>query len=470
MSYIEKAIYHYLKSILTTGIEVLFSKEYITYAFSFLFVSLSSSVSFFLSRWYKNNFLFSSLYPLLIYGELTLALNYIIYGLFFSHYQRKYWGLPFIASLVSGFYVFYRFPNFSAYFIAICFFGWSLLAVSLSFSFSRNFWGHKILGSILFFGKKSDEGTILFAPLVFFISLINVALVGYTGIHDFPSFELLWQSIFNLYFPHFLSLITIGSACLAASLIPVIIFKWGSKDDVFYTILAFFYVFSSFAIWRFVYHSIQGIVPIRSLWGLFTAFFFLLFTLSGFGRKVKELDDPHATKTSPSQYKEKPPQTNQWLFLKILNWIDSKGLILCFLGVIMGLHISYLQFMEPRGLFIQYLGFTRYQLILFRDNFLVMYTEFLFLFLLLSYHYSSNFKNYASPNLYRVEILPSFEEFRKQLEKIDKGEQTWQGLIFYFFKEALKKKVKLPGKKTLLSSASKLKELTKHLFGKNEKE
>lgn len=469
MSYIEKAIYHYLKSILSTGFKVLLSRKHLIYGVSFLFLSLSSSFCFVFSKWFPNSFPFDSLYSILMYCELTVALNYIVYGVFISHYQRKYWEVPLLFSSVIGFCVFYFFPVFSAYFAALCFFGWSFLAVSLSFSFSRNFWGHRILGSILFFGKKSDEGTILFAPVVFLISLINLALMGYLVIHNFSSFEYLWQTVSNLDFPPFLGLTAIGSVCLTSICILFIIFKGGSKDDVFYTILAFFYVFSSFTIWRFTYHHIQGVFPIRSLWVLVAAFFFLLFTLSGFGRKIKEFDDSSLPKAS-SRQKDRLSQANQWFFLKLLNWIDTRGLLLCFLGVIMGLHISYLQFLDTSDLFTQYLAISRYHLILFRDDFLVLYTELLFLFFLLSFQKSDSFKQYASPPLYRLEILPSFEEFLEQLEKVDKGEQTWQGVVFYFFKAALKKKVKLPDKNTLLSSANKLKELTKNFFDTDEKE
>lgn len=446
MSYIEKAFYRYLKSIFTTGIKVFLSKRYRLFTIPFLFVSFFSTLFFLISQYGSVSFLpFHFLFTLLFYIELSIAVNYILYGVFLSQYPKKYWGIPII--ITSGVFVFllYFLPHVTAVIIMLCYLLWIVLSVFLTFSVSRNFWGNKVLGSIMFLGKKSDEGSILFAPIVLMVALINGGIAGY----------ILWVSINSNRLLFFLTGIF---ALIGVILVFVTVIKLGKDDDVFYTILSFFYVGSSWPLWKFVFYLFRGTPSASNLTSLIGVFFLLFYTFSTYGRKVKTI---HSNIHSTGE------KERDCILIKFPKYIGAKGTLMCIQGLILGYHVSYFQFASQGTLFFPIWFFSGHPLAWIHDTIVIIFSSVLFLFFLAYYRWSSSFQQYVSPELYRFAFLPPFEELVEKLEEIQKGDTSWKTYTLQILKEATKIGLKSAREKAV-SSAKNITKFAKKIFQQEE--
>ena len=112
MSYVEKAFYKYIKHILTSGLRVLFSKKYIFYTIAFILISITTTV-FYLIRKYTTNLIPEVVAEVLISIELSIAITYVIFGLFFTRYPFKYWVPPAFVVAAGGAVMFFFLPQIS---------------------------------------------------------------------------------------------------------------------------------------------------------------------------------------------------------------------------------------------------------------------------------------------------------------------------------------------------------------------
>ncbi|MCG3227721.1 MAG: hypothetical protein H7645_12445, partial [Candidatus Heimdallarchaeota archaeon] len=96
MSYVEKAFYQYIKSIFTTGIKVLFSKKYIFYTIAFILISITSTVFYLIEKQLENvsGEILGKTGDILIAIELSVAVTYVFFGIFFAKYPIKFWVGP----------------------------------------------------------------------------------------------------------------------------------------------------------------------------------------------------------------------------------------------------------------------------------------------------------------------------------------------------------------------------------------
>ena len=177
MSYVEKAFYQYIKNIFTSGFRVLFSKKYIFYTIAFFLLSITSTIFYLIGR---GNTELTEIGDIFIIIELSFAITYVCFGLFFARFPVKYWVVPAFLAAAGGSVLLYFFPLISPFVAIIGYMGWIFVSIFLTFSLSRNFWGNRILGSVMFLGKRAEEGSILFGGIVFILTFINA---GITGLH-----------------------------------------------------------------------------------------------------------------------------------------------------------------------------------------------------------------------------------------------------------------------------------------------
>ncbi|MCK5304120.1 MAG: hypothetical protein KAJ72_02650, partial [Candidatus Heimdallarchaeota archaeon] len=83
MSYVEKAFYQYIKNIFTSGFRILFSKKYIFYTIAFFLLSITSTTFYLIGI---GNAELKEVGDILIIIELSFAITYVCFGLFFARY------------------------------------------------------------------------------------------------------------------------------------------------------------------------------------------------------------------------------------------------------------------------------------------------------------------------------------------------------------------------------------------------
>lgn len=455
MSYVEKAFYQYIKSIFTTGIKVLFSKKYIFYTIAFILISITSTVFYLIEKQLENvsGEILGKTGDILIAIELSVAVTYVFFGIFFAKYPIKFWVGPAFFTSVGGAVLLYFVDIISPYVAAIGYLCWILVSVFITFSLSRNFWGNKVLGSIMFLGKQEGGGTILFGGLVFVLTLINAGMGGF----------LIYKAINPL---QITLILTAGFAILAVVLVNLMIFKFGKKDDVFYTILAFFYVFASFTLWKLTFYTAQeGIEAGDNIGSVLMALFLIFYTVSTYGRRVKKieqgiseeliLEESEASKKKKKKEIVELEIESKRFLLKIPRFLSPLGVLMTVMGLILSYHVTYLQFLTEDDLF-SVIFFSKTELAGLRDKFAVILLPCIIIFLLLNYRWSENFRRYTSPELYRFEFLPPFDELVERIDRIKRGEDSWKQYANMVLKEGIKVGAKSTARKVFVSPTKKV--------------
>ena len=465
MSYVEKAFYKYIKNIFTSGIKVLFSKRYILYTLAFVLISLTTTVFYLIRKNVSvgNPVLLKTIGNVLVSIELSVAITYILFGLFFSKYPWKYWIPPAVVSAAGGAALIYFVPIISPYISAICYFSWIVVSMFLTFSVSRNFWGNKVLGSIMFLGKQADEGTIIFSGIVFFFSLVNTCLAGYIiydSIIRFLGVPITAETIASFVFV----LATVLFALLAVVLVNIIIFVWGKRDDVFFTILAFFFVFSSFTLWKYAIYTFQNrgkadIIPYDNVGSIIMALFLIFYTVSRYGKRIRKIEEKeeivYTIEESSDENAKDTKIDEDWGLLKIPKFMGPLGVLITLMGLVLGYHVTILQFIATEDLFSQ-VFFSLNGLVGLKDKFAIILLPILMIFFLLNYRWSSRFRFYSSPELYRFEVMPSFEELEERLDRIKRGEDSWKDYANMLIKEGIKYGAKSAAQKVIVSPTKKV--------------
>ncbi len=459
MSYVEKAFYQYIKNIFTSGFRILFSKKYLFYTIAFFLISVTSTVFYLIGANIQSVSaeLLREISSILIVVELSFAVTYVFFGLLFARYPLKYWGVPALIAAAGGSALIYFLPVISPYVAAIGYLGWILISVFLTFSLSRNFWGNRIFGSVMFLGKRADEGSVLFGSVVFILSLVNTGMTGY----------LIFMSVnpFNLSL-----LITAVFSLTSIIIINIVLFKLGKKDDVFYTILSFFYVIASFTLWKLTFYTATDSLPSDNIGSVLVALFFIFYTVSNYAKKIKKIE-ADSTKDETVEQEEKEKKSieigdieiekideegeERWALLNIPRSIGPLGILMTVMGLILSYHVTYLQFLSGDDIFSEFF-LTKNELVGIKDKFAVILLTCLLIFFLLNYLWSEDFRRYGSPTLYRFEFLPPYEELVERIDRVRKGEDSWKQYANMLIKQGVKAGAKSTAKKVFVDPSKKV--------------
>ncbi|MCK5140814.1 MAG: hypothetical protein KAQ70_01355 [Candidatus Heimdallarchaeota archaeon] len=452
MSYVEKAFYQYIKNIFTSGFRILFSKKYFFYTIAFFLLSITSTTFYLIGI---GNAELKEVGDILIIIELSFAITYVCFGLFFARFPVKYWGVPAFLAAAGGSVFLYFFPIISPFVAIIGYMGWIFVSIFLTFSLSRNFWGSRILGSVMFLGKRAEEGTILFSGVVFILSLINAGISGYLiylGISTVDIF-LIVSSI---------------SALIAIIIVNIIIFSLGKNDDVFYTILAFFYIISGFNLWKLLFYTISNAsssgAETYNIGGTLSALFLIFYTVSNYAKKLKKIEEPKndviMAQIEDKKKKEEierieEDEEGKWGLLKIPNSIGPLGILMIVMGLVMSYHVTYLQLLTGGDIFSEFF-ISENVLVGLKDKFGVVLLTCILIFYLLNYLLSKEFRKYASPTLYRFEFLPPYEELIERINKVRSGEDSWKQYANMLIKQGVKAGAKSTAQKVFVTPTKKV--------------
>ncbi len=473
MSYVEKAFYQYVKNIFTSGFRILFSKKYFFYTLAFILISVTSTVFYLIGANIESSSAdtLKEIGSILIKVELSFAVTYVFFGLFFARFPVKYWIAPAFLAAAGGSALLYFLPIMSPFIAALGYLGWILISIFLTFSLSRNFWGNRIFGSVMFLGKKDNEGSVLFGIVVFIISLINLAMTGYL------IYRSLWDEVLGIFQVDVWLLITSFFSLVAIIIVNIIIFKLGKKDDVFYTILSFFYVIASFTLWKLTYYTDSGSLPNDNVGSVLIALFFIFYTVSNYAKKIKKIEKETAKdETAVQTEKEKKKieigdieieeideeEEEKWVLLSIPRSIGPLGILMTVMGLVLSFHVTQLQLLTGDDIFSEYfvingdIILSKNTLVGIKDKFAVILLTCLLIFFLLSYLWSEDFRKYGSPTLYRLEFLPPYEELVERIDRVRKGEDSWKQYANMLIKQGVKAGAKSTAKRVFVDPSKKV--------------
>ncbi len=134
------------------------------------------------------------------------------------------------------------------------------------------------------------------------------------------------------------------------------------------------------------------------------------------------------------------------------------GVLLTVMGLVLTYHITFLHIVTGNdlfgGIFTQL--FANLELVYFKDKLALIVIPCLMVFFILNYVISKKFRNYASPELYRFEFLPPFDELVERIDRVKRGEDSWKLYANMVLKEGVKFGVKSAAVKVFVSPTKKV--------------
>ncbi|MBD3189403.1 MAG: hypothetical protein GF308_02105 [Candidatus Heimdallarchaeota archaeon] len=428
MSYVEKSVYRYVLNILTSGIKALFTRKFIVYTIFFITVVVTTTVTAILETLNVPLFGLSAenLLNYVFYFELAFASSYILVGSFLAKLPQ-YVHVPLMVIVAGGLTAgFYFLDNiiFSSIFGFVLYCLWIMITIISAYSFSRNLFGGRVLGSILFMGKR-EGGPALFAGLMTPLALVFAGLDGYIFYQGIVLSSWLYM------------VVGIVGICVNLFLLYLI---WGlaRKDDVFYTIVPFFYLLANTHTVQMVIRLASGEVNYLSWASLVLMAFFLLNSVSKYYRKIKKLDldfsgeevTLSSTENDPQKKKKKRKKEeeelddDEFFISNVFRFVTDSGVIMVILGFAMAYHAMALQIGFKRVSVLKNIGLTG-GIVQTGHCVTLLFAAFIVLLSVAGYYLYARFREYSSPPIFRLSFLPPYEELESFFKKAKKGEINW---------------------------------------------
>ena len=425
MSYIEKSVYKYLKNIVVSGVKALFNKKFLIYTIFFLVLIASTTIIALISipsiGLTIGSISSEDMINYILYFELAFTLAYIITGLFLSK-THIVLHLILMILLAGGIFTGLFFLD-NVLVITIVGFVlytlWMFITIISTFSFSKNLLGSRVTGSILFMGKK-EGGAALFSGILTPLMLVFIGLNGY----------ILYQGIVMVYW---LYIVTPVISIVTGGFLIFAVWYLARKDDVFYTILPFFYLLTNTHTIQLFIRLLQGDSTYISWLSILVSIFFLLNSISKYYRKVQKLDmdflpeqeELVEVKESSKKRKEKVPEKNEFFISDVFRFISDRGVIMLILGFALANHSIILQigfnrenikaiFVLPSGVVQTAHCFT-----------MIFVTITTIIILILRYS-SKRFQSYLTPRIFRLNFLPPYEDLEKFVIDARSGNLDWK--------------------------------------------
>ncbi|MFW9923286.1 MAG: hypothetical protein ACFFDW_08390 [Candidatus Thorarchaeota archaeon] len=430
MSYIEKSVYKYLKSVVTSGVKALFTRKFLIYTIFFLVVIVTTTLTSLVVHPSINLTIFNippeKMINYLFYFEIAFALAYILVGMFLSKTPivlHVFLILLFTGGITTGFYFLDNFVVI-AILCYVLFILWLLITIVSTFSFSKNLFGSRITGSILFMGKK-EGGSALFSGISTPLILLCIGANGY----------ILYQGIVNL---SWIYITTASVGILAGGLIIFIIWSLAKKDDLFCTIVSFFYLLTNTHVIQLVIRFIKGDVNYISWLSVFVSVFFLLNSISKYYRKIQKLDADFQPRVNDEEIikEEKKTKKRFWkldneikeeFFISdVFKFITDRGVILLVLGFALAYHSMLLQIgFNNTNIANIFTGISG-GIVQSGHCITMIFSAIVVLISIIFYYSSKRFRAYTSPQIFRFNFLPPFEDVEKFIVDAKAGNIDWK--------------------------------------------
>ncbi|MCY3412419.1 MAG: hypothetical protein INQ03_12350 [Candidatus Heimdallarchaeota archaeon] len=434
MTYIESILGDFIKSILTRGIRTLKSARFFPYTSVLLIVVIISTLISFIPRMVPSFIITSQTMDLILYVELAAALSFISVGSLLGRLDAKF-QMPLLILLIVGLSAFLQTTVLSyahelaLILVGILYIAWIGIATFSTFSLFRDLFGSNIFGTMLFLGKRDDDGKAMFAVVGWLLAFINASL-GY----------LLYTKAEGSTPLIFTSLIIIAFAFIAV--IPLIGIQ--KKNDVFFSIMNAFYMFSTIRVFLLLFRVLTASSGDTSIWDSVFSMFMALYTIQGAAVKGIKI----ASKTSDMTIEDQLIEEKGDLGIgnTIARFLSDRGIVLVILGVLLGYHAMQVQSSFGRDNI-----FTRVE-VLAGSNIVVLGYEFnlilslaIYLVSLLLFFLIPSFRRYANPEVKRIPWAPDYDDLKLMLAGIKSGDIEWKTdtakLAMGMAKDALKNKL-----------------------------
>ncbi len=416
MSYVEKSVYKYLKNIVTSGFKALFTKKFLIYTIFFLVIIAMTTLTAIISK-SVNLVIFgiprADLINYLFYFELAFAMSYILVGFALAKtpvFLHVLLVVLFAGGITTGF-IFLNNVVVVTIICSVLYCLWMCITIVSSFSFSKNLLGSRVTGSILFMGKK-EGGSALFSGILTPLIIACIGLNGY----------LMYQGIIlasGLYIS------TSATGILMGLFLLVVVWRLARKDDVFYTILPFFYLMTNSHAIQLVLRLVKGDTNYIAWVSILVSAFFLLNSISKYYRKVEKLDSDFqpkeitektieiTTSDEPKQ-KEIQEETNEEFYISdVFRFISERGVIMMILGFALSYHSMVLKIGFSPGSIEEILFFKNVGVVQIGHSITMIFATVVVILSIILYSSSSKFKSYTSPQIYRLNFLPPYEDVEK---------------------------------------------------------
>ena len=414
MTYIENALYDFIKNILKKGITTLKNPDYIAYSIYFVIGILFTTLVTLIYSVFPiqmSEMLMNSLLDI----ELSIALSFLIVGLIFSNLEKAK-QVILLTSLIVGFNGLFILLNDifivnNKLIISIVFYIlWISISIFSSFALIRDLFNNDVLSTILFLGKPYDDGRPIFRFFVFLLAIFNTFLGVF--IYDYGI-----EQSSNAFI--YLSIIIIIMAAIAV--IPLINLQ--RKYDVFFTIISLFYAMTTIRVMLIAFRSLNSGSGDISFGGTLLSLFIAIYTIQGLVDKSMKIKN----RTKDDQEQSLKEGALVLFNRKFLNHLGNNGIILVILGLFLGYHSIQIQYMLDRVDLFDEIAFTSnadiaiigYEVSLTMSLLLYVFSVILFILW-------PNFRIYANPSVRRIVWAPEYGDVKLLATSIKSGVINWK--------------------------------------------
>ncbi len=402
MSYVEKAFWDYLKSTLFGGMRILLSRRLILFSLILFLTSVVTTGAFVLQS-QASDVITEDMLNLIFSVQLSIAIGFIISGLLSKRLNLilRFFLLLLIAVI---FTVIATISDlFITYFPITALLIWAFLVPLATFSFSKGLFSNKITGSVLFLGKPTTDRKSIFSgvmTLVAFLSLIWNLIIIYIGFNKTPVG----------YSYVFLGIIGIVVAFLVILVVRGIIIG----DDVFNTVIGFFFIASLPNQIMIFITSIDGSTSIVTSFNYIMVLFSLIYTAQNVSRRIKMKGI--VTDSSKKGTKEDPFRIGRFV-----GFIGGEGVVLIYLGLALGFQVFQLQLMgellpDVIKNLIGDLSFSE----VYHEITLVFMV--FILVMVIIFYIAQGGSGYWESDVFRFDFLPPYDDLVDYMERIKRGE------------------------------------------------
>ncbi len=459
MSYVEKAFYMYLRSTLTAGIKVLFSRRFIFFTMAIIITAAISTIaSWMISS--ENSMIKLTLEQLdIIYSiEIGVAISFIILGLLAKRVRANLIRIPlitvlsliFVAMIVGTKQLNVLSSKINSLLVdafpLLAFFAWCIMVPLAAYGFSKGLLANKVNGSLLFMGKPKNEPRAVFSLIFDLIFIITLGI----GIY------LTYQGFFQ-----------VGPLLIVMAIIMILVTQgYLVKNDVFNTTMAFYFALMFPNIIPMVMTTANVATNTAGTLDFLLVLFSLIYTAQNISKKINlsELEkseeiiiiDFEKEEKKKKEQKRKKKDSKKhvddpFYISKVVRTIGGEGLVFIFLGILLGFHITQLRVITNSGvLFPEIFGNLEvgqvYRVLTF---WVASISVILSIICFVTWR---RFREYFQADIYRFEFLPPFEVLVENLEKLKSGEIDKKTIALNVVKFSLKSAAKSARSATITGS------------------
>ncbi|MHA2503201.1 MAG: hypothetical protein ACXAE3_10040 [Candidatus Kariarchaeaceae archaeon] len=418
MTYIEKALYDFVRTIATRGIKTLTDAKYLPYSLFLLVVVGISTIAAFLDD-LTGIAITPEIKDVLLYVELSTALAFLFVGLILGKLRLLFQVV--VMFVITGGLTFVLYTeilgnasDLAMLAATLLYVLWIIVASFSTFSLFRDLFENDVFGLVLFLGKPEDDGRPMFSLIAWILIFVNIGLgvLIYQNGTDQQSTALVYSGIIIIF---------------AAIIATFPLFNVQRKYDVFYTIITTFYMFTTIRIAILAFKSLTNTPGQTSIWDTIFSLFIALYAIQSAavkGIKIGEADLPDLSVEEKMMAKEKG---NLGFSKTVSRLIGDKGIVLSILGLVIGYHSLQIQsFLGRQNIFndFEYTADADIILIGYEVNLAVSFL--IYILAILAFLLIPAFRRYANPTVRRIVWAPEYGDLKLLAIAVKEGDINWK--------------------------------------------